>query len=159
MTKFTAIDPAGKTHKRTSKERTYTHTVVALPSAPKAVLAATSKEARAMHRKNFVYHLEMANGTSKWLERNSWETEAQHAEREANGIDNGMKALRGCKNAQEYESVMTEISLAAIRERRAKGYYDTYQSMGWCGRADLAEKLKTSCENRGWIEITILEVL
>ncbi len=157
MTKFTAIDPAGKTHTRTSKERIYTHTVVALPSAPRAVLNVTSKEARAMHRQNFAYYREMADGTSRFLERKSWETEAQQAERKANGIENGIKALDGCTNAQEFENMMVSRELARIQKQREEGYYDTYHNMGWCGRLDLAQKLKTTSENRNWIEVTILK--
>lgn len=159
MNKFTAIDPAGLTHARNSKDRTYTHTVVGLPSSVKATLNAMSPEARKVHRSNFKYHAAFANGTSKWLERKGWETEVQYMTRTQQEIARSRDALRGCKTAQEYEAMMVDAALARIKQLMADGYYSTYQNLGWCGRHDLAGKLKTSSENKGWVSVTILEAL
>ena len=160
MTKFTAIDPAGKTHTRTSKTRTYTHTVFALPSSVTAVLWANSKEARKRHRENFAYYTEMTSGTSSFLDKRFYETAEQNAERRASAMENAVKTLDGCQNANEYEAKMVLRDLQGIQKRRAEGYYDTYQNMGWCGRADLAQKLKTTTENRNhaWVNVTVVEV-
>ena len=160
MTKFTAIDPAGKTHTRTSKTRTYTHTVFALPSSVTAVLWANSKEARKMHRENFAYYSEMASGKSSFLDKRSYETAEQNADRRANAMENAVKTLGGCKSAQDYEYMMVARDLDGIQKQRIAGYYDTYQNMGWCGRADLAQKLKTRMENQNhaWTNVTVVEV-
>lgn len=157
MNKFTAIDPAGLTHTRNSKDRTYTHTVVALPSSVRYTLAAMSPEMRKNHRSDFKYHAAFADGTSKWLERKVWETELQYLTRTQQEIARSKNALQGCETAQEYENMMVDADLAKIREGMANGYYATYQNLGWCGRLDLAQKLKTTSENKGWIGVTILE--
>jgi hypothetical protein len=157
MNKFTAVDPAGLTHTRNSKDRTYTHTVVALPSSVQRTLAATSPAMRKTHRSNFVYHLNMANGTSKWLERTLWETEVSHITRTKQEIAKAQNALRGCQTAQEYENMMVDADLARIKKAMTDGFYATYQNIGWCGRLDLAQKLKTTSENKGWVGVTILE--
>lgn len=156
MNKFTAIDPAGKTHKRNSKERVYTHTVVALPSAARHTLLAMSKEARAMHRRNFAYYSEQADGTSHFLNRNSWETEEQNADRRKRAMESAVKTLNGCTTAEAFEGMLVQRDVDHVHRQIVEGYYDTYQNMGWCGRADLAAKLKTTVENRGYIEVTIL---
>lgn len=157
MTKFTAVDPAGLTHTRNSKDRTYTHTVVGLPSSVKHTLAATSPEMRKLHRDNFVYHLNMANGTSKWLDRKLWETEVSHITRTKQEIARSKDALQGCETAQEYEAMLVDEALARIKQGMTDGFYATYQNLGWCGRLDLAQSLKTTSENRGWVGVTILE--
>ena len=158
MTTFTAIDPAGKTHTRTSKTRTYTHTVVGLPSSTKATLAAMSPETRAYHRSNFKYHMAFVDGTSQWLRRNTFETEVQYLERAAMEIERSAVELDGCDNAEDYVNMKIVQAHRGIREAMARGYYDTYQNLGWCGRADLAAKLKTTSENRGWVNVTILQI-
>lgn len=158
MTTFTAIDPNGKTHTRTSKTRTYTHTVVGLPSSTKATLAAMSPETRAHHRSNFKYHMAFVDGTSQWLRRNTFETEVQYLERAAMEIERSAVELDGCDNAGDYVNMKIVQAHRGIREAMARGYYDTYQNLGWCGRADLAAKLKTTSENRGWVNVTILQI-
>lgn len=157
MTEFTAVDPVGATHTRTSKNRVYTHTVVGLPSSVRHTLQATDTALRSLHRSNFLYHLNMANGTSKWLERKPWETDVQFATRTQQQIASSANALQGCNNAQEYEAMLVNAALERIRHDMARGFYSTYQNLGWCGRHDLAVKHKTASENRGWIGVTILE--
>ena len=157
MNKFIAIDPAGLTHTRNSKDRTYTHTVVGLPSSVKAAMAAMSPEARKVHRSNFKYHAAFADGTSKWLERKGWETEVQYMTRTQQEIAWSVDELKGCDNAEDYVNMKVDAALARIKKKMADGYYSTYQNLGWCGRHDLAGKLKTASENKGWIGVTILE--
>lgn len=158
MNTFTAIDPNGKTHTRTSKTRTYTHTVVGLPSSTKATLAAMSPEARKLHRSNFKYHMAFVDGTSTWLAKKDWEGDAQHKVRVEVEIEHAAIELDGCETAQDYENMKIVQAHRGIREAMARGYYDTYQNLGWCGRADLAAKLKTTSENRGWVNVTILQI-
>lgn len=158
MNKFTAIDPAGKTHTRTSKTRTYTHTVVGLPNATRTVLMAQSLEMRKAHRSNFKYHAAYADGTSQWLTRNSWETEISHLSRTQQEIASSVAELNGCDNAEDYVNMKIVEAHRGIREAMAQGYYDTYQNLGWCGRADLAAKLKITSENRGWVNVAVLQI-
>ena len=158
MNTFTAIDPNGKTHTRTSKTRTYTHTVVGLPSSTKATLAAMSPEARKLHRSNFKYRMAFVDGTSTWLARNTYETEVQYLKRTQRDKERSAVELEGCDNAEDYVNMKIVQDHRGIRDAMARGYYDTYQNLGWCGRADLAAKLKTTSENRGWVNVTVLQI-
>jgi hypothetical protein len=150
MTIFTAIDPNGVTHTRNSKARTYTHMVVGRPSSVEHALMVTSPKARAVHRSNFKYHDAIAKGTSQWL------IGLTAAYRDVE-IANAKNHLNGCDTAQDYETMMVNASLEPIRHNMARGYYDKYQALGWCGRPDLAAKLKVTSENRKWVDVTILE--
>lgn len=156
MNKFTAVDPNGTVHTRNSKTRTYTHTVVALPSSLASTMAAMSTAARKMHRSNFKYHMAFVDGTSQWLQRNTFETEVQYLERSAMEIERSAVELEGCDNAEDYVNMKIVQAYRGIREAMARGYYDTYQNLGWCGRADLAAKLKATSEARSWVSVTIL---
>lgn len=157
MKKFTAIDPAGVTHKRTSANRIYTHTVVGLPSSVKHAQLAMSVEARKMHRANFVYHSAYINGTGHWLMKKDWESEVERADRDKLVVDAATKALKGCSTADAYEAMKIDEALDLIKRRSAAGYYDAYQNFGWCGRYDLAAKLKSSSEGKDWLDVVILE--
>lgn len=158
MNTFTAVDPAGKAHTRTSKTRTYTHTVVGLPNATRTVLMAQSAAAKRTYASDFAYHMARANGTSPWLARKDWETEVQHMEREAKEVQASIEDLGGCDNRFDYVTLRITQCHDRVRELQAQGYYDTYQNFGWCGRADLAAKLKIKSENRNWLNVMILEV-
>ena len=151
MNTFTAVDPNGVTHTRNSKARTYTHMVVGRPSSVAHTLMVTSKEVRALHRKNFAYHDAMAKGTSRWL--NGLTADYRDVE-----IANAKHHLNGCETAQDYETMMVNAALEPIRHNMARGYYDKYQDLGWCGRPDLAAKLKVTSQNRKWVDVTILQV-
>lgn len=159
MNKFTAIDPAGKVHTRNSKTRTYTHMVVGLPSSVGATRAAMSPEARKMHRSNFKYHEAILAGVSKHLVLRSWQTFEMHVERVVELQQRALADLNGCDAVEEYVQMKIEATLEAIRHSMARGYYDTYQDLGWCGRADLAAKRKVSSENSGWVDVKILEAV
>lgn len=158
MTKFTAIDPNGTVHTRNSKSRTYTHMVVGLPSCLVALRSAISSNFRKLNKSNFYYHKALADGTSKFLTKSGWEDDAQHAARCDREIKQATDFLRGCTTADEYADMQMHRMINVMHKRASDGYYDTYQSLGWCGRADLAHKLKLSSENQNWIGVTIIEV-
>jgi hypothetical protein len=151
MNKFTAIDPAGKAHTRTSKTRTYTHTVVGRPSWMAAVKMVSSRDARATHCSNFKYHKALADGTSQWLEGDN---ETQRSFR----IKGAQELVSGCNTGQDYSDKLVKEALARIEKKLEQGYYEKYQNLGWCGRADLAAKLKATSENHNWLNVTILPV-
>jgi hypothetical protein len=151
MTIFTAIDPNGVTHTRNSKARTYTHMVVGRPSWTGAVKRVSCKEARAVHFSNFKYQRALADGRSQWLEGLTVE------DRDAR-IASAQALLNGCKTGHDYSDKMVKNSLAIIEKKLENGHYDKYQDLGWCGRPDLAEKLKIRSVNIGWFDVTILQV-
>lgn len=158
-TTFTVTDPNGKTHKRTSENRTYTHAVIARPSYECAIKHLDNKRAEQNTRSNFEYHLGFANGTSRWLTKNTWETEQQHQERAAREIARSVEELNGSKTADEYVAMVRKQHLDRIEEARAKGFYDTFTCVGWCGRLDLAHKLaSTTSGNDYYTDVRIAPV-
>lgn len=156
MTKFTAIDPNGVIHTRTSKTRIYSHTVVGLPSMQASVLYAMSKQNRKLFADNYAYHAAMVGGTSRWLAKNNWETVEAHSARVALDKAKSAKELNGTTSAADYAQMKVEGMLAAIRKQEAEGYFNKYQNFGWCGRYDLAHRLATT-KSEKWLDVTILE--
>lgn len=133
-TTFTATDPNGFEHKRTSDRRSYTHTVVYRRSEKDYV-----EQAIANHRLNV--------STGEWLLacvangkhaslmgfKHYAEDEARHA---ADVVDS-VEKLGGAKNAVEYADKLVTEHVAELKKRD----WNTYWNAGWCGRRDLAEKL------------------
>ena len=95
-----------------------------------------SAEARKLHRSNFKYHMAFVDGTSEWLRRNTFETEHAYLERSQKEIAHAAAELDGRETAQDYENMKIVQADRGIREAMARGYYNTYQNLGWCGRAD-----------------------
>lgn len=155
-TTFTAIDPNGTAHTRTSETRIYTHTVVGLPSLQRAILYTISKENRKSFVDSYPHFAAYLDGTSRWLKKHDWETDAKYDGRVAYEIARSEKELNGATCADEYGQMKIDAKLANLRKLEAEGYYNKYQNMGWCGRADLAAKL--AAKKTSLICITVLEV-
>lgn len=146
-----AIDPAGVKHKRTT-ERTYTHIVVARRSKEYALQSAQTKW---MHfDSNFWYHQAFIDGTSKWLERKSWETDESYAKRVSSDVERAKKANRGCSTPEELWEIVKAEQVAAADAAD----YSKWHALGWCGRRDLAEKLACGAGGGKWAEVVILPV-
>jgi hypothetical protein len=157
---FTAVDPEGRVHTRTTQSRAYTHTVVALPNEAKTIAWVTSKEQRLQDENNFAHYAAYLDGTSEFLPRNLWEhDDAKFEARVKKGIANAVERLAGASTAQEYADMRMKAVLERIADMKSNGFYDTYQSYGWCGRLDLAHKLKAKLEGQSWLRVTILEAV
>jgi ribosomal protein S18 len=158
-TSYTAIDPNGVIHKRTTESRKYSHTVVALRSKDWALKAAVSKEMNRHHVSNFSHYSEFLNGTSRFLERRSWQTKEQHQEAMENDIQRARDALQGDMTVEDYIARKQREDLEAVEKADQCGAFTSYSNLGWCGRLDLAQKL-ASKENGGyWIKTVILEAV
>jgi hypothetical protein len=141
--KYFVIDANGKKHTRNSR-RIYTH----------AVLYRDSKEAalRLLDRKdnllasNFWYHHAFVDGSSKWLDRQSWETQQAYSMRVNKEVARSKEALRGCKTPEEWGEMLRADAIARINAHD----YNQWHVEGWCGRHDLAVSLahKTNCKER-----------
>lgn len=119
-----SIEVDGQTFTRTT-ERTYTHLVVAKRSQSHALAVATSQARKDADRRNWEFYT-----------NNSM---VDHARRVAfEGID---------MTCEEYVQHATEQAVLAIEADAARGYYDTWEVIGWCGRHDLARKLANSTDN------------
>ena len=145
---FTAVDPAGKTHKRSSKERVYTHTVV-------------YREGEAFRDKRAAH-----------IEATRISTEKSYTRLESNAAGNPEPGrhpsvwARDTAFAIEYlakhpsRAVYVAEAVARAEKHHAEyvagGFWDVYQNAGWCGRLELAEKLAASLRSCGYADIRIL---
>lgn len=138
-TKFYAIDPQGIAHTRTSKSRTYTHTVVVLRGvemqaahlarAQRSTLAESVKthETYIAWAKGFYGPHDRANEIGKPCGEYLQECGAKHMAQYA--------------SAEAYEAAQLARRLS-LHDRNVKGGdYNTWINLGWCGRLDLARKL------------------
>lgn len=148
-TYYEAIDPAGRVHKRSTDRRTYTHTVVFLPSYT-ADMARADKD-YPVDGDNHDFHVKMVQWGGVYKgERRPWHTDEQIAADLAK-----YQAL-----AAEYPSREAAIAgkraerVAFVNARKDAGYYAIYQNAGWCGRLDLAQKLAAKTPG---LSVTILE--
>jgi hypothetical protein len=124
-------DPNGQKHKRTTR-RTYTHVVMYRDSKAWAMEYANTKWTH--FHSNFWYHKAYINGTSKWLERNAWENDEQHATRVKGDVERAEKANRGCATPDELWEIVRVEQVAAVMAKD----FTKYEVAHWCGRHDLA---------------------
>lgn len=143
---FTATDPAGRVHKRTSKSRIYTHTVVYRLGAPYGdrVLAEELAYMRQQAPKDHAFHRSVIDrswfyvggkigGRLRWDHITEEDMVRRGAEHEAH--------LAGLDVAAYTERRLEEIR-ANHEAKVTKGYYTSWHNAGWCGSLRLACKLK-----------------
>lgn len=163
---FTATDAAGTVHKRTSENRTYTHTVVALPSY-EFDMAQNDKDWE-VDAKNFGYYVQIATGHDPHPTRNyradypeKWTAEEiaagqAHADAEnAKRIQDAADRVTG-HTRETYVAAQRAERAAKVNARKAKGYYGEWVNLGWCGRPDLAQKLAGQAQGGRYASIAIL---
>jgi hypothetical protein len=148
---FTAVDPMGIVHRRTSDRRTYTHTVVGKRSYAAALAAVTAKHWRASDVQNFHYQTAIAEGRDPYPSKN-WCSERHTTEQivatqvrvDAENAARLIKAraeIAPHADAEAYAVAMQIERIADVDKANAEGGYDRYDNLGWCGRLDLAQKL------------------
>ena len=127
---YTAVSPDGQTHKRTTADRTYTHTVVARWNYDEHLRRAGDASIHADNDKsNYNYYVrELDPATRKWT----------HSESELAGFTAN---IEGIANEADYLEAQIVKRIAKIEADKAAGEFDKYRNMGWCGRRDLAQKL------------------
>ena len=137
MTKYVVTDANGKKHRRNTK-RTYTHAVLFRDSKEHDLKWANTRPM--YYIENFWHHHAFIDGSSKWLERNSWETDdAKYQQRVQD--EAAKNALRGCKHPDELWELQKAEAVAAIEAKD----YSVWKLKGFCGRRKLAEKLALKC--------------
>lgn len=153
MNKHTATDRNGLVHTRNSQGRAYTHCVAVRPSYERALAEAQKGWKNAAS--DYAYFAERAAGR---LEQYRWEDEGQFAIRLANEVKHAQEQIAGCANAAEYVEKTRAEMIARVEARKAKGYYDTFEVIGWNGRLDLAQKEAARQHGRADLaEVCILE--
>lgn len=166
-TKFTATDPAGVIHTRTT-ERTYEYTVVTLPCYEGDVAFYASESWDKSEAKNFRYYRQIAAGNDPYPARQWRDDPARftaeeiaeslaHAEAEnAKRLADAIEKVAGHADAASYCAGQRAKRLAAVEQRKAEGYYQIWQNAGWCGRLDLASKLAQKCSGSRTAAVQIL---
>lgn len=155
-TKHFAICPNGDTVTRTSKSRVYSHVVVARHSYSHDLACAERAGASDVTAKNFAYYRAYLDGTSEFLVRRNWHTDAQHAQQVLADVTRATEALGGCETLEAYRAMLRANALARVAERKAEGYYDTFGALGWSSRLDLAQKVAQAETSPLYEDVTIL---
>jgi hypothetical protein len=157
---YTATDANGIVHKRSTKARSYTHTVVVKRSYEADIAAACEKHWTKSDISNFAYYRAIAEDRSphypstRWCAKypDKW-TPAEIAEEDARLTLSDAVQKAKAITATEGHSVDSYVAfqkaqrIARVDARKAAGYYDQWESVGWCGRLDLALKLAGSQKN------------
>lgn len=148
-TTFTAIDPNGTTHTRTSDARTYTHTVVYQRSKAEALTSA--KSGAEYDGRNYDYDVAKANGTHPHVNyvaaasayHSSYSAEhiakAQENQRNENArlIAAATAIVEAFPTKEAYVAAMVAGRIADVEATD----FTIWHNLGWCGRPDLAAKL------------------
>lgn len=150
---FTAVDPQGVEHKRTSENRVYTHTVVVKYGQAYAArkLVAARQHVIQQAPEDYAFHQSMADGTwytvqhPQFIDQKNDAEAARHADEIAGLTVEGYIAKR-----------LKEVEAEHVTKLES-GEYDRYWNAGWCSRHDLAQKLAGgnfhhTPENRAFIE-------
>lgn len=110
--------------KRTTKDRSYTHAIVIVPSRKYYEKRAYEYVATATDKSNYNYYLAIAEGRSPYPQS------AEEQVRASGLVDGGYSA---------YIARVQEREIARFEERLAKGDFEP-KVVSWAGRRDLAEK-------------------
>ena len=150
----------GQTFTRNSKSRVYTHCVVAKPSIECALARAQSKAARGLHRSNYRWYQKAITSEGRLHEQYEYLTDEKYAEQCEYNLARAVEALAGAQSEDEYVSREVSKELERIAAQDAKGFYDTWDECGWCGRFDLAQKLAATKRNHEYYgDVVILEAV
>ena len=125
--KYYVIDDNGFEHKRTSKSRTYTHTVLFQDSPEYALRMAERLDPYGNDSNHYDYMVSIAEGKT-------WYAHFTQRNMDAAKAVTCLSKDEYCrgKRAERVRRVETDIN---------NGLYGQWGNAGWCGRRDLAEKL------------------
>lgn len=160
---YYVTDPLGVEHTRNSP-RIYTHAVIARPSYDSAMSVAQNigTTMATTLKSNFHYYrrilgLEPRPANDHRNVRPSWMTEEAFAHQQKSDKRRAEESLMGAETLDAYVAAYRERRIADVEDAKAKGYYDRFEAIGFCGRADLAAKLVAST-NGYWTDFIILPV-
>lgn len=160
---YYVTDPLGVEHTRNSP-RIYTHAVIARPSYDNALHSAQNNGTimAATHKSNFHYYrrilgLEPRPANDHRNVRPSWMTEEAFARQQEGDKRHAEESLMGAETLDAYVAACVARRIADVEDAKVKGYYDRFDALGFCGRADLAAKLVAST-NAYWTDFIILPV-
>jgi len=133
---FLATDPSGVVHKHVSKDRAYVAAVVYQHDKSAAYSNARGEANFKAHAKTGHWYLDcVENG--KHLSLMQFKHYADDTERQAQDVADSLKQLAGAATPQEYAAARVAEDVEALD----KIDWNKWLCAGWCGRADLAQKL------------------
>lgn len=157
--KHTATAPDGTIARRSSKTRTYTHTVFAQRSFDNALRAALQGYGDT-DRSNYHHYLGFINGTSRFIPVPSYLTTpeqiASHNARVEIDVARAQQELAGYDSREAYVAGKRDARVAAVLADKAAGAFDVWHNVGWCSRPDLASKLAASTENNDYWQTAVV---
>lgn len=135
---------AGQVFTRTT-HRTYTHLVIARRSIDEAIARVHGEANSKTFAKDYAYYCREANDATR---------EFKHTEQQIARYQS-----IAAKVFAEYRNEWIAEHLAIVEKQRQKGWFDTFNVVGWCGRPDLAEKSAASAKKQPWnAEVKIIPV-
>jgi hypothetical protein len=168
-TTFTAIDPNGVEHVRTSDRRNYSHTVVAQYNKADHMNRAVDPNWAKTDGSNWDYHAKIANGNDPYPSKcylgnhpDKYSAE-QIAEEVVTVAATNAKRVEDAKTfvsitREEHIAKMLADRIAAVEAKDYNGWHN----LGWCGRRDLADKLASGKDGNGggyYHNATVLEAV
>jgi hypothetical protein len=144
MNKHFAILPCGTRVTRNSQTRTYSHLVAVRPDYNDALNSARGWGQGSVHKSNYLYAVERT------------EQGDSHRFGPMKTKDELRFPLIAAMSLEEYRASMSASAVARVEGLNTEGYYDLYQSIGWNGRLDLAQKLAAQ-QDTNRVTVVILE--
>jgi hypothetical protein len=157
MTKktFLAIIDGKIIGKRTSEGRTYTHVIVGQLDIEAHRKAAYGYKQGRSDASNFAFYRSFLDGTSRYLDRNSWESEEEHAQRVGREVERAREILAGAETVEAYVAVLRQRAIAAFEKRVQNGYFDM-QAIQW-SMSERAARNAIGSWSRGRLNVQIIE--
>jgi hypothetical protein len=145
----TALDPSGKVHQRISRNRVYSHVVLARRSYEEAMRAA----------QRYADHKSLASNFQQYMDRLEGRLTYSHeTPEEAKASANAN--LRGARTLEEYRAALIAFAVARVEKEKAEGYYDRWGFLGWTSRPDLAANLARIARGKPtYAEVVIVEAV
>lgn len=144
---------SNQTFTRRSKSRRYSHLVIALPSREVAF-----RFANALHdgdAASWQYYWEFYS--SPQHHSYSW-TNGDRAMDDTYSFNSAEEFLAVFPTAATFQAYQRSRRLDKFELREAGGEFTTYVPMGWCGRRDLADKLRAkTAASPYWLDVRVLE--
>lgn len=165
---YTAQDPQGVIHKRSTTSRAYTHTVVGKRSYELAMRRARSTQWAKSDARDYAYEVQISEGNDpvpaiNWDARYPAGKTAEQIAASQLRADAAnekrfelAKARVGNHTVQSWCEARQAERIAVVEKDAEQGYYEVFVNLGWCGRRDLADKLAAKARTDGYDIVTVL---
>lgn len=136
MTTIHTVQHSGQTFTRKSKDRSYSHVVLARPSYEHALRIA--KGGNPTLPTNFDFYRSFLDGSNEHMRRKLHETAEDHETRIDRDRAKAIEALGGAETLDQYVANRIEAAIAAVEERKAAGEFDRFVAYSWASKLELA---------------------